>query len=179
MTIFDEIQSPQETHLLVGFFDLTRFLHFAKTHTNQEIFETLSAYFEFVGDIVENSGGKVVKFIGDAGLIVYPESHVNQGVLALKTLKEAGDAWLTEHNVASRNLVTAHFGPVFCGPLGTHTDKRFDVMGDTVNIAVTIKSTGLAITPQLFRKLDADTRKLFKKHTPPITYISVTDKHKD
>jgi hypothetical protein len=49
----------------------------------------------------------------------------------------------------------------------------------TVNIAATLKSNDLAITPQLFRRLNPDTRKLFKKHTPPITYIPVNESHQD
>lgn len=179
MTILNEINTPQKAKLLVAFFDLTGFARFARNHSEQEIIDTLSAYYQFVGDIIEGSGGKVVKFIGDAGLIVYPEADVNQGVLALKTLKEAGDSWLADHNMASRNIITAHFGPVFCGMVGTRTDKRFDVFGETVNIAATLKSNGLAITPQVFRKLDSDTRKLFKKHTPPITYIPVTESHRN
>lgn len=179
MTTLNDIDTPQEMNLLVAFFDLTTAAHFARNHSAQELFDTLSDYYEFVGDIIENSGGKVIKFIGDAALIVYPETHVNEGVLALKTLKDQGDVWLADRNIPSRNIVKAHFGPVVCGPMGTRTDKRFDVMGETVNIAALLKSNGLAMTPQVFRKLDPATRKLFKKHTPPITYIPVTESHKD
>lgn len=178
MTTLKNINTPQEMNLLVAFFDLTKFAQFGRNHSAREIFDTLSAYYEFVGDIVENSGGQVVKFIGDAALIVYPETHVNEGVLALKALKDKGDAWLTKRGMPSRNIIKAHFGPVVCGQVGTRTDKRFDVFGETVNIAALLKSNGLAMTPQVFRKLDARTRKLFKKHTPPITYIPVTESHR-
>lgn len=120
-----------------------------------------------------------MKFIGDAGLIVYPVAGANRGVVGLKHLKEAGDKWLTDHDVSCRHIIKVHVGPVFCGYLGTRTDKRFDVIGGTVNIAVTLQSNGLAITPQLFRKLDPETRKLFKRHTPPVTYIPIEEQHKD
>ena len=75
--------------------------------------------------------------------------------------------------------VKVHFDPVICGPIGTRTDKRFDVYGYTVNTAATLKSNGFAMTPQVFRKLRADTRKLFKKHTPPIRYIPLESRHTD
>ena len=179
MTIFDEVSAPQEMDLLVAFFDLTRFTQLSRECSNKKIFEILFDYYEFVGDLVEKSGGKVVKFIGDAGLIVYPADDVNRGVLTLRTLQETGDAWLAERNIKSRNLITAHFGPVMCGLIGTRTDKHFDVFGQTVNTVVTINSNGLALTPQVFRKLDADTRKFFKKHTPPITYIPLGESHRD
>lgn len=178
MTIFDEITTAQEIELLVAFFGLTGLTRFARDPQLQEVFDTLSAYFEFVGDIIEDSGGKVVKFIGDEGLIVYPADNVNGGVLALMTLKDSGDAWLAERNMPCRNIVQVHFGPVVCGLIGTRSDKRFDVYGETVNIAAKLKSDGFAITPEVFDRLNAATQKLFKKHTPPITYILVSESHK-
>jgi class 3 adenylate cyclase len=179
MTTLNDVYTPQEMNLLVAFFDLTRFTHFSQNHSVQEVFDTVSDYYEFVGDIIEDSGGQVVKFMGDAALIVYPETHVNEGVLALKALKDQGDVWLADRNVPSRNIVKIHFGPVIGGPAGTRTDKRFEVFGQTVNIAALLKSNGLAMTPQVFRKLNPATRKLFKKHTPPVTYIPVAESHKD
>ena len=179
MAILNDINSSQEMDLLVAFSDLTRFAYFAQTHSAQEIFDMALAYYEFVGDIIENSGGKVVKFMGDAALIVYPETHINEGVLALKALKDQGDVWLADRHIASRHIVKVHFGPVVCGPVGTRTEQRFDVFGQTVNIAALLKANGLAVTPQVFRKLNPETRKLFKKHTPPISYIPVTESHKD
>jgi len=179
MVTLDEITTPQELDLLVAFFDLTGFARFSRTHSAREVFDTFAEFYEFVGDLIEASGGKVVKFIGDAGLILYPEAHVDRGVLALKNLKNAGDVWLADHKIASRHIIGAHFGPVVCGQIGVRRDKRFDIFGETVNIAATLKSNGLAITPQLFRRLNPDTRKLFKKHTPPITYIPIDETHQD
>jgi adenylate cyclase len=179
MTIFNEITTPQEMELLVAFVDLTGFHRFGRDHSAQELFDTLSAYFEYVGDIVEDSGGKIVKFIGDEAFIVYPADHVDRGVLALIALKESGDTWLAERNIPCRNIVQVHFGPVVCGLIGTRSDKRFDVYGETVNIAATMKSDGFAITPELFRRLDAATQELFKKHTPPVTYIPLSEGDKD
>jgi adenylate cyclase len=178
MTIFDEITAPQEIELMVAFFDLTDFHRFSRAHSAQELFDSLSAYFEYVGDLVEDSGGKVVKFIGDEGFIVYPADNVNRGVLALVDLKNKGDAWLAERNIPCWNVVQVHFGPVICGPVGTRSDKRFDVYGETVNTAAQLKSDGFAMTPELFRKLDADTQKLFKKHTRQVTYILLGERDK-
>ena len=69
--------------------------------------------------------------------------------------------------------------PVACGRVGTTAEKRVDVFGVTVNTAALLTSHGLALSPQVFRKLGAETRKLFKKHTPPVTYIPVGEAHRD
>ena len=48
-----------------------------------------------------------------------------------------------------------------------------------MNVAAALPSSGLAVTPAVFRSLQAETRKLFKKHTQPISYIDVTDTRPD
>ena len=54
-----------------------------------------------------------------------------------------------------------------------------DIYGEAVNIAAVLQSNGLTLTAQVFQKLDSSTRQLFKKHTPPITYIPVEEAHAD
>ena len=179
MSILNGINGAKEVDLLVAFFDLTEFARFGRSCSDTDIFDMLSDYYELVGDLIEGSGGKVVKFMGDAGLVVYAEEDVNRGVLALTELKDAGDAWLNARQTPCRQIIKAHFGPVVCGQVGTRADKRFDLFGNTVNTAAVLRSSGFAMTPQVFRKLEPDTRKLFKKHTPPITYIPVGESHKD
>jgi len=51
-----------------------------------------------------------------------------------------------------RHTIKAHFGQVCCGAIGTRDDKRFDVFGPAVNTAALLPSTGLALTPQVFRR---------------------------
>ena len=179
MNVPTEATGVQEMDLLVAFFDLTQFTRFSKSRSDRDVVELLSDYYEFTGDVIEGSGGKVVSFMGDAGLVVFPEAEVNPGVRALKELKDVGDAWLEDRKAPCRHVIKAHFGPVCCAWVGTRTDKRFDVFSNTVNTAAVLKSSGFAITPQVFRKLAPDARKLFKKHTPPIAYIPVEESHKD
>ena len=179
MHALDRIDAPRAADFLVAFSDLTAFSRFARSRSPQELFDTLSDYYEFVGEVIENAGGKVVKFIGDACLIAFTEEQVDEGVLALKELKDAGDAWLEGRGASCRHQIAADFGPVFCGPVGTREDKRFDVFGEAVNTAAVLKSKGFAMTPQVFRRLAPATRKQFKKHTPPITYIPIEENHRD
>ena len=177
MQNLDAIQTPQEMDLLVAFADLARFHRNATNMEPRALFDFLDAYYEFVGDIVEGAGGTVVKFIGDAALIVF--SDADAGLLALLRLKEEGDAWLRGQNSTCHHYIKAHFGPVTVGPVGTRSAKRFDVFGETVNTCAMLKANGVAITPQAFRSLAPETRKRFKKHTPPVTYIPVEEPHRD
>ena len=179
MTMLHTINEPQEIDLLVAFFDLSGFARYARKRTNREVLDALSAYYELVGEHVESSGGTVVKFMGDAGLIVYPGELVDQGVLALKAAKAAGDAWWVRQDASSQAIYKLHFGPVYCAQIGTRTNKQFDIFGNTVNTTALLTSSGFAMTAQVFRRLSPETRKLFKKHTPPITYIPLEESHRD
>ena len=178
MNTIDAIQAPQQCELLVAFSDLSAFKHCAQDQSEEQLFAAMAEYYELVGDIVGEGGGNIVKFIGDAALLVFPADAVDTGVLALRALKERGDEFFAACSDTCRHVVKAHFGRVCCGPIGTRDDKRFDVFGHAVNIAALLTSDGLALTPQVFRRLTPQTRRHFKKHTPPISYISVEDRHR-
>jgi adenylate cyclase len=179
MRSFTDIQAFQEMNLLVSFCDIKGFFAFCQGQSNLEITKFLDEFYELVGDIVEEANGQVLKFLGDAALVIFAEEDVNRGVVALKTLQEQSDGWLKARNTPCRNIIKAHFGHVGCGSVGARHNKQFDIFGMTVNTAAKIPSYGLAITPQVFRHLDPDTRQLFKKHTPPVRYIPVDETHQD
>ena len=177
MAVLSSLSEPREMQLLVGFFDLTRFHPFMTGSEDREVADLLSDYYEIVGDAIEGSGGQVVKFMGDAALTVHAEEDVDRGVVALHDLKRSGDAWLKKGGVDTQQIMKAHFGSVVASMVGTRTDKRPDIFGDVVATAVVMRSRGFALTAQAFRKLSPETRKLFKKHTPPISYIPLEQSH--
>jgi class 3 adenylate cyclase len=179
MSDFESITAVTECSLLVAFTDLTGFARMARQVSPRDLWATLSEHYIMVGDLVPQAGGKVVKFMGDGSLLVFPEDKVDVGVRCLKQFKAETDKWFEEKGLACRLKVAAHFGPLLCGPIGTRQEQRFDVSGLTVMTAATLGSYSFAITPQVFRKLTPETRKLFKKHTPPIRYIPVESKHVD
>ena len=172
-------EKPKIVDFAVAFCDLTLFARASTQRSPEEMMSTISTLAEMTGHFVEGAGGKVIKFIGDASLTVFPEGKIDDGLLALQQLKLQTDAWLSEQSLSSRMHIKVHIGPVAYGLVGTKDDKRADVIGDTVNIAATLKSNGISITPQVFRKLSSETRKLYKKHTPPIRYIPIEEAHRD
>jgi len=179
MKDFTKIKSPTESNMVVSFCDLTNFLAVSSKKSNQELFAFLSEFYEFIGSIIENAGGYVIKFMGDAVLIVFAEEIASEGIQALKKLKEKTDKWLKEKGINSRLIVKVHFGPVICGYIGTKKDKKFDVFGETVNTTAILTSHGFSMTPQAFRCLDKEARTQYKKHTPPVRYIALEEHHKN
>ena len=164
---------------LVACSDLTGYARLAAKKSEEELFQFLSDYYEWMGDIVMPTSGRVIKFMGDAALIFFPEKAADAGVRALLQLQVEGDRFLAERLITCRHHLRAHFGPVCYGEIGTRTDKRPDIFGATVNTLFLLKTTGFALTPEAFRQLSPATRKLFKKHTPPIAYIPTEQPHRD
>jgi adenylate cyclase len=165
-----------ETPLLVVFVDLTRFWAQSQRVDDVELADTLDAYYEQIGAAVRAAGGRIVKFLGDGALIVFDEQRVDAGVEMLLALKDAVDRSMAQRGWECRLIAKAHFGTVIAGPFGVAGDKHHDVVGKTVNIAATLEASGVTLSVAAFRKLGAATRKHFKKHTPPITYIRLEDR---
>ena len=165
--------------VLVACSDLMGYAKLTGKLSEEEIFHFLSDYYEFVGDTIAPSGGRVIKFMGDAALMTFPDLRADSGVRSLLALQGQGDKFLSNRGISCRHHIRAHFGSIQQGELGTRTDKRLDIIGSTVNTMFLLKASEFAITPEAFRKLKPETRKLFKKHTPPITYIPLSLPHKD
>jgi class 3 adenylate cyclase len=178
MTRLENTSAPVETELLVSFTGLAGFnRRFVLPGQDRAVFDVMQAYFAWSGALIQGCGGIVIKCIGDSLLLAFPAENASQGVMALMRLKTEGDAWLEQRHVPCQHQIKAHLGPVVLGPVGTPGHERLDIYGKTVNVCATLENGSLVLTPQVFRALDADTRRHFKKHTPPVTYIRVEDSH--
>lgn len=155
MSDLDKTTSPLECRLLVAFADISGFAREFDNRTDREMFDLVALFYDLVSNAVESSGGLVVKYIGDAALLVYPAEQARPAVDALRQLKATADAWLAEHGFRGELRVRAHIGSVVCGPLGPHHDHRFDVIGKTVNTAACLPSTGFTLSPELERQIDS------------------------
>jgi class 3 adenylate cyclase len=165
-----------EVPLLIVFVDLTRYAVESQRRPDTETAKMLDRFYEMVGAAVSDSGGTLVKFIGDAALIAFPEDRVNAGVKMLLSLKETGDRLMSECGWECRLNIRVNFGPVIAGPFGAQGSKRFDIIGKAVNVAAMLdRSSGISLSGEAFRRLGPELRHQFKKHTPPITYIRNED----
>jgi adenylate cyclase len=170
-------REPRE--LVLVFIDLSTFTMDARRVDDAHLAEVVADYYERVGAHVAAGGGTVVKFIGDGALLVFPPARADDAVGALLSLKQEVDAWLAGERWDSRLVVKVHCGTVIAGLFGARDrgEERFDVIGTEVNVAARLPTRGFALSPQAFRRLTAGARRRFKKHTPPVTYIPVEERH--
>jgi adenylate cyclase len=162
--------------LLIAFSDLTKFTAVVSRLSEQETYEFVQAFAREMEPRIQDAGGQIIKYIGDATLSVFPEEKAEAGILALLKLKTHIDGYFQERGYPCQLICQIHFGQAYLAPLGL-AEPRMDVFGRNVNIAARIPSSGVALSPQAFRQLGPEGRKAFKKHTPPVTYISQEDRH--
>lgn len=172
-TVVDAATSPRRRiELLVVFADLTRYQAECARRSDEEVADALDAHYARVSIHAERAGGRLVKPIGDAVLVVFPAGRADAAMRAMLDLKAEADEWFSRHGWRETRLVVkAHVGPVIAGDYGPANDRRFDVIGHHVNVAATLPSRDVSISVEAFRALSPETRKLFKKHTPPVVYI--------
>ena len=179
MSFWMDLRLPCEQDLLIGFYDLTGYMRQAEASEPLPLLDLFSGYFALTGKIIDDAGGRLIKTMGDAGLVAFPAALADAGVRTLQAVQAQGREWLASHGWRSRAIVKLHLGPVAIGRVGSPGREIIDVYGKTVNVAASLPSAGLAMSPAVFRSLEPATRQLFKKHTPPVTYIGVDDARPD
>lgn len=170
--------SRDEVHLVVAFIDLSGYALQSTRVADDELATVIDGYYELVASRITAAGGRVVKFIGDGALAVFDVADADTGIRTLLALKDDIDRYLDARGWGCRANIKVHTGPVIAGPYGAADDKRFDVIGKTVNTAAMLDSAGVALSAEAFRTLSPETRQRFKKHTWPTTYIRVEDPHR-
>ena len=168
-TLSRALDSPIQANMLVAFADCSRFMQSSKGRSSAEVFADLNDFYLLVDDAIQAAGGLVVKFTGDAALVVFPEELADQGIMALLDLKANVDRWIQHRAIGNALFINAHFGEVTLGKMGRA--GNLDVIGETVNIAATLGSRGFGISQQAFRQLTPEHRQRFQKFTPPVLYL--------
>lgn len=155
MIDYKNTTTPTECELVLAVVDLARFARTAQTMSDRAVFDMLGEFYELIGNIVAEAGGTVVKFMGDAALIVFAGDAPDHAVRSLRSLRDATDDWLAAYNSALRLQIRVHLGRVACGPLGAAGDKRFDVVGREVNELFLMRGGDFALSDRLEQRLGA------------------------
>jgi class 3 adenylate cyclase len=172
MSFLNSYQNPTRTELLMAFCDINGFMRFSQTMEDEQVFQVMNQFWKDNCSVLEIANAHIVKYMGDAIFVVFEAENAQRGTLALLEFKRNCDLWLKEYvGKGCEMIVKVHFGEVVAGPVGTDKFNFPDVMGKQVNQCAILKSTGFAMTAQVFRKLDKEARQCFKKHTPLVTYI--------
>jgi adenylate cyclase len=116
-------------------------------------------------------GGRVVKFIGDACLAVFPEDRATDAIEAAQAIDAALAPLRARHGWKIEVGANVHAAVVAHGDYGPADDRRYDIIGSGVNhLFLMGGGAGLRISEPIYRQLPNDARAPWKKQRPPATY---------
>jgi adenylate cyclase len=147
---------------------------FARACTNQgalDIAQFLDRWYRQAAPIITARGGRVVKFMGDAVLAVFPEEAVLAAVDAATALRSALAEQRTEAQWRIDLGANVHIAIVAEGEFGPDGDRRYDVFGTGVNhLFLMGGGPGVRISEPVYRQLPNEVRDAWNKQRPPATY---------
>ena len=124
------------------------------------LFEFMDAFYRVCGECVVAAGGRIVKYIGDGILAVFPEDAADRAVAAATCMRKEHAALVSaqQTNVDSDLEVGISFGQVEEGIVGHATLRSFDLFGECVNEAAMIgHHRGIAVTDAVRVRLSKET----------------------
>ena len=135
----------QQIEAVIWFSDLRGFTDLSARFTPRELVDVLDFYFEAMTEAVEERGGEVLKFIGDAVLAIFPFANESEARAAAAKALQAAEVALD--NIAKINEtnfsccvdelsvgISLHLGAVFYGNVGGRERLDFTVIGEAVNV---------------------------------------------
>ena len=145
----------EERQVTVLFSDLRNFTGMSEALSPQEMLGILNDYFTRMGAIVENHGGVVDKYIGDALMALFgaPLGNPDDADRAMKTaleMTEALDDLNRQWHKCGLPTIGVGIGintdVVVAGNMGSERRLNYTVIGDGVNLASRLE--GLTKTPE-------------------------------
>ncbi len=142
MCIRDRIEAA------LWFSDLRDSTRLAETLSTVELLATLNAYFEHIAGAVTAEGGEVLRFVGDAMLVIFPSRGSGLAGACRRAATAAnhavgGLAALNAHVDVSTTVrfgIGLHVGAAIYGNVGAPDRLDFTVHGPAVNRTARIES---------------------------------------
>lgn len=146
MTERDESRESQRRQATVLFADISGFTAMSEKLDPEEVTEVMNGCFAMIERIVQDHGGTIDKFIGDAVMALFGaaqalENAPRRAVSASLEIR-AGITRFTKENrlpVPLEVHIGVNSGLVIAGDVGGVRKRDFTVMGDTVNLAARLE----------------------------------------
>ena len=161
----------QETKLCLLSADLAGFARACASLDAITIARFLDGWYRRCAPVITSRGGRVVKFMGDGVLAVFPEEATLAAVDAATALRAQACELRTETSWRIDLGANVHLAIVAEGELGPDDHRRYDIFGSGVNhLFLMGGGPGVRISEPVYRQLPNDVRDAWNKQRPPATY---------
>ncbi|HEV8323166.1 MAG TPA: adenylate/guanylate cyclase domain-containing protein [Myxococcota bacterium] len=161
-----------ERKLLVAMLDMAGYTRAVREARAVDVAVFLDRFYRACHEAVAGAGGRVVKFMGDACLAVFPPEQCAAALDALRGLRVEVDRLGAAHHLAvTGGHTNVHLCTVVEGEFGAPGQRRYDVLGEGVNhVFLMGRGAGVHISEPVYRRLPSARRAGWKKNKPPATY---------
>lgn len=141
-----DLLGGKRMEVTVVFTDIRGFTAYAETKDPERVVEAINEYFEIATRHIQQRGGYVDKFIGDAVLGVFgvplPQpDHALRAVQAAVAMQRELLAQDAERNpLLAKVGIGINSGMAVAGDLGSEVKRQYSVIGDCVNVASRINA---------------------------------------
>ncbi|NKL63492.1 adenylate/guanylate cyclase domain-containing protein [Rhizobium leguminosarum] len=144
-----ETSPGREREIAVLFVDIRHFTTMTETRLPFDVVFLLNRYFAIIGKAVEQSGGRLDKFIGDGAMALFglntaPEEACRQALNAaaaiVAEMEKLAAELADELALPLRIAIGIHTGPAVVGTMGYGRVRSMTAIGDTVNVASRLES---------------------------------------
>jgi adenylate cyclase len=138
----------ESAHITVLFSDIRSFTTISEKLTAHETVEFLNAYYGRIVAVIQEEGGRIDKFIGDAVMaefgVPYPfPDHARRALRAAIRIRDVAQEFATwmRTRFPDRDIppfavgVGIHTGDAIVGNVGSAARMEYTAVGDTVNVA--------------------------------------------
>ncbi len=136
----------------VLFADVSGFTSMSENLDAEDVKDTINSLFQILSNIIIREGGTIDKYIGDCIMALFgaPVSHGDDAARAVKAalkMQKALDRFAQENEkrlgVVLKMRIGINSGFALAGYIGGKDNQEYTVMGDTVNLASRMESTGV------------------------------------
>ena len=135
-------------NVTIFFSDIVDFTSLAERLSAYDVMYLLNRYFVQVGDIIEQNGGLIDKFLGDGLMAIFgvddqsdaPLRSVNAALQTLAAVDRMKPYFASMYDVAFDIRIGLHYGEAVIGSLGSVGHERLTAIGDVVNVASRVEA---------------------------------------
>lgn len=159
----------RERRFVTVVIDLARFTHAVAGLEATDMANLIDRFYNGASGAIAQRGGRVVKYLGDGCLAVFPAEAAPQAVDAVEAVRLLVRDLAVELDLDLELGANVHICTVAEGEFGV--DDTYDIVGmGLIHTFRMASGAGVRISEPVYRKLPSDRRSAWSKHQPPAIY---------
>jgi class 3 adenylate cyclase/nitrite reductase/ring-hydroxylating ferredoxin subunit len=161
-------RTGEAKNVTIFFSDIADFTSLAEHLSPYDVMYLLNRYFVQVGDIIEQNGGFIDKFVGDGLMAIFgvddqpnaPLRSINAALQTLAAVDHMKPFFASMYDADFDIRIGLHYGEAVLGSLGSIGHERLTAIGDVVNVASRVEAankdagTRLLISEALYDQVE-------------------------